>query len=269
MPKKTLKRIRTTVQTKFEDLQPDIWVRVRDIVFMLGAGSGIIVGILWLGGRFYASGYFARLGIPLYFLDFSIWEYGENYIITIIVNVITFIFDNFWAGVTEIIGLAIVFAILWFIQKRWRNLKIEKAFDVIYHLNKWVFAAVLPSLFILLILSFFSAYRQGDKDAGDNLTNARSVTVYSKAFLALPSPSVVVGANPDSSLYQFTGLHLLTYNSGKYYFFRDLEQDHKSCKPKQVFVIEDNGSINIVIDGTPATPLPCPAPPSAMPTSTP
>lgn len=266
MPKKVVTRLQIAVQGKHEDIQPDNWGKFRDFVVMLGAASGIFVGVLWLGGRFYAYGYYTRIGVPLYFLDFSIWEYGENYILTIFIGVMKFILDNFWMGVTEIIGLAIVFIILWVIQKLWKNLKIRKAFDVIERINKKFLMVLYIAAFFL---SFLSVYRQGDDDAYRSLIQARSVTVYSKEFLALDSPSIIMAPDQGSSLYKFSGLRLSTYNSGKYYLFRELEQDQASCKPQQVFVVTDNDSITLLIDGTPETPLPCSAPPSATVTPIP
>lgn len=228
------------------------WERVRDVIVTLGAASGILAGVLWMGGRFYAYGYFDRMNIPLYFLSFSAGEYAETYITSITGNILVF-FIHYAKFIPVILVAGLIFGIvIWAIQKRYKKLKIREAVDKVYNLNNRLL--VMLSL-VLFLLSFAAAYDGGNTAAYYMLTNSYPVTVYSKDLLSLGTPSVVSSSDNKSSLYEFTGLYLLTYNSGKYYFFKEL--DLTTCKPKDVYIASDNDLIGINITNAPSGTFKC------------
>lgn len=70
--------------------------------------------------------------------------------------------------------------------------------------------------------------------------------------MAAPPPSAS-GSAPTPFVYR--GYRLLTYNSGKYYFFKDL--DPSTCKPKQVYIVDEKQFIQV--NELPASPIvsPC------------
>jgi len=255
MPKRilsqTLKRSKLNMKEKPSEL-PSGWSKIRDLVVTLGTASGILTGVLWLGGRFYAFGYFSRLNIPIYFLNFLFGEYAENYILYNLVGLVTFIIKNFYVFAISILASSILaFLYLWITRKR-NKANVLNTVSRIENINNKFLTFVLVLVFLY---SFINAYRGGDLNASYVLDNRQSITVYSKDFLPLGMVSVITAPDQSSSLYEFTGLYLLTYNSGKYYFFKEL--DLTTCKPKDVYVISDTDSISVNISNITATSAIC------------
>jgi hypothetical protein len=267
MPKRilsqTLKRSKPNIRENSAE-QPSAWAKLRDSLVTLGAASGILTGILWLGGRFYAFGYFGRMTVPIYFLNFPFGEYAENYVIYTAVDIIKFISDHFSLFALEIILLALVMIVLGVIQKKYKELKIREAVLNFENLNNKLLVALSVLLFLY---SFLNAYRDGSNSAYYTLTHGQSVAVFSRDLLPLGTPSVVTAPNQNSSLYEFTGLYLLTYNSNKYYLFREL--DLTTCKPKEIYIISDNDSISANISNVLVTSFTCSDPPDITAISVP
>lgn len=253
MPKKilsqTLRRTRSLIINKLNEPQPNSWIKIKDFVVTLGAATGILAGVLWMGGRFYAYGYFERMNIPLYFLSFSTAEYAETYVTSIIGNIFSYISSNFQ---TIFIGIALAIVIgliLRVIQNRYKKLKIRETIEKIDRLNNR-FLVVFSC--ILFLLSFIAAYNNGSDAAYHAMTDSRSITIYSKDLLPLGTPSITTAPDQKSYLYEFTDLYLLTYNNGKYYLFSEF--DLTDCKPKRVYIISDSSSISVNMGNT--SPLP-------------
>ena len=238
-----LKRFRPPIGKDFRESQFSSWTRIKDFIVTFGAASGVLAGVLWMGGRFYAYGYFERIHIPLYFLSFSAGEYAETYVTSIFANIITYMIANFWQILIVIILVIAVSLVLSVIQSRFKKLKIHEAVITIDNIGHRLLAI---SFVMLLFLSFFIAYNNGNAAASHTLANGQSVTVYSTELLPLGSPSTLKTPVQNSSLYAFTDLYLLTYNNGKYYFFTEL--DLVTCKPKQVYVVPDSSVAGVKIN---------------------
>jgi len=103
---------------------------------------------------------------------------------------------------------------------------------------------VKSPIIYFLFLSFTDLYEQGE-NAGKQivLSQSHSVEVYSKENLPLGSASVLQDTTPP--LLRYDGLKLLTYNNGKYYLFREINSE--TCKPEQVFIIDNSENIHIVL----------------------
>lgn len=76
-------------------------LRFQDIVSIFSSLSGLIVGMLWIAGRYYMAAYFEAMNIPFSQINYSIWEYVGALIVLISV----------------IIGLAVTSTIHYFRKK--------------------------------------------------------------------------------------------------------------------------------------------------------
>ena len=131
MPKKilsqTLKRPKSLAQKDPGESQSSSWAKIKDFVVTLGAASGILAGVLWMGGRFYAYGYFERMNIPIYFLNFSSAEYAEVYLTSVVTKLIIPIISNFLAIAIGIVLALVAGIILRIAQRRYKKLKFKDA----------------------------------------------------------------------------------------------------------------------------------------------
>lgn len=239
----TLRRIQPGVDKRHNGDSSSSWIKIKDFLVTLAAVSGILASVLWIGGRFYAYGYFEQMNIPLYFLSFSPGEYAETYVISIIANIITYVFTHVFQLLIAIIFIFVAVLLLHAIQNRYKELKIREA---IYKIDSATQNLTILSIILLLLLSFMAAYNNGQTAANHSLAKSQPVTLYSKELLSSDVLKSTIVPNQDSSLYLTTGLYLLTYNNGKYYLFKEL--DPISCKPKHVFIIPDNELTSVIVE---------------------
>ena len=114
-----------------------------------------------------------------------------------------------------------------------------------------VFSMAIYFLYLLL-LAFIDINKTGQAIGRDAvLTKSYSIEIYSKEILPLGQ----VVSTTSSSLFQYSGLRLLTYNNGKYYLFRDV--DPVTCKPSLVFIINDSPSTYFVLGDISPIDAPC------------
>ena len=235
----TLKRAKLVIE---KNSSANSWGTIKDFVVTLGAASGIIGGVLWMGGRFFAYGYFERMNIPLYFLSFSAGEYTEVYLTTILLRIILFFTTNLPVFLSIIFLSLVTGIVLWLIQKRYKKLKLRDALVKIENINN---KSLIISLIVLFFTSFFVAYSSGDAAAQYSLMNSRAITVYSSDMLPLGTTLTAIETNQQDPLFEYTGLYLLTRNNGKYYLFREL--DAATCRPKQIYIVADSDLISVNI----------------------
>lgn len=247
----TLRRVKPIIEKSLNQQTPNSWHKIKDFVVTLGAATGILAGVLWMGGRFYAYGYFERMNIPIYFLSFSTAEYAETYVTSIVGNIVTYISSHFQMIILELILIIAVALILWLVQKRYKNIKIREAINKIEKISN---NFIIVGYIALFFLSFLQAYKNGADAAEYIIRNSQSISFYSKDLLPLKNSSTVIVSDQNDTLYEYTGFYLLTYNNGKYYFFREL--DITNCKPKQVYIIKDNDTISVNVENSFA-PLQC------------
>lgn len=229
----------------------------REAITILGGITGLIVALLWIAGRFYANGYFAEMNIPLYQINYSIWDYAE----LAWLRLVTYFFIAVSAPLFLLITCSIIFLILLFVlQKMLPKLIILATFQrlvaqITGFFNSYRILAVTGLIVIffycfLLLLTDIHAGGQAD-GLRAVLTGSYSVDVYSKEYLPMGPYDVVSG----TSMFHYGGLHLLIANGGKYYLFRDINP--ASCQPEQVYVINDIESIHLVFSELSLITTPC------------
>ncbi|MBI3172911.1 MAG: hypothetical protein HYZ25_04275 [Chloroflexi bacterium] len=236
----TLKHTKQAIDKGVNENVSSSWQRVKNFVVTLGTISGVLAGVLWLGGRFYAYGYFERMNIPIYFLAFTPGEYAEVYMTSVLSTIMIIIEANIWNILAVLVLIAFTALLLRLIQNIYKTLKIKEA---VLKLDKINQNFVIISTITFFLLTFFIAYNNGQAAANNILTESKSVTIYSNGDLLPIGDSTHVS---NSSLRMTSGLYLLTYNNEKYYFFREL--DPVSCKPIQVYIIPDNQLVSVVIE---------------------
>jgi hypothetical protein len=236
---------------------------IQAAVTVLGGITGILVAVLWVSGRFYAAAYFNAMNIPPFQITYSIWEYAEASWLLLILYILSKIYQPVLLTVTIVLT---VILLIWMLQRIFPKLKIERALQLINaQIQKFwqsiQYALILllgAYLFYILLLTFIDIKAAGWND-GKNivLEKSRAVEVFSKDFLPLGQGRVVPDTSP--AVIQYDGLRLLTFNNEKYYLFRDV--DPATCKPVQVFVINNSPNIQVVLgDVSPVDP-PCPVTP--------
>lgn len=220
----------------------------QEALTIFGGLTGLIVAILWQAGRFYVSGFYRAMNIPPFQITFSIWEYAEvswfrllAYIATTLALPI-FIITLGYAGI-------FLFA---FLLEKITRLKLADAIDQIFSLTRKIWGRAKSSIIavsLLLVLSFLTAsfiqlYNYGKLDGQRTiLSKSHTVEIFSNEALPIGSSTIYKNTNPP--LFHYSNLILLTFNSGKYYLFSDI--DPTTCKPKQVFIIRETEDIHVVL----------------------
>ena len=230
MNKKVLKRIRPRNVHIFIE-QPSTLFTPRigekrlfnslgELVGLVSAGAGIFVALLYVAGRSFASGYFSAMNIPDYQVSFSVWEYGA------VAWFPLFIYPP---------AIIVLCRLLWNWLSKKIGLKLIKGFDL---------ALVLLILLVIFTLQFVEQWGEGT-GRFNVLENAAQVELVSATPMLLDGVSVVtekVGVQQYQH-YVYKGFHLLTFNGGKYYLFKEI--DPATCKPLQVFIINDDKSVQV------------------------
>jgi len=240
---------------------------IQEAVTILGGITGFIVAILWLGGRAYMAGYFSAMNIPSFQINFSIWEYAEASWQRLIFYFLSKIYTPL-VLITSIFLIVVLSAIV--LQRVFPNLKIADAVKniglPIKNLRSNIKSALVLSLAIyflyLLLVAFIDINKTGQLIGRDTvLTKSHAIEIYSKESLPLGSGQIISNTSPP--LIHYTGLRLLTNNNGKYYLFRDV--DPVTCKPSQVFIINDSPGTYFVLGDISRIHAPCVGTSSVLP----
>jgi hypothetical protein len=238
--------------------------RIKDIVGIISTVAGVFVVLLWLAGRAYATGYFSAMNIPSYHVSFSVWEYAEVSWLPLVLYVIA----------TIVIGsvvLGIVFALInklfscWTHRKqemrRKRTSKVPSSLTLPVTKMLWTaFIALIGGLLLYLVLFSLDLVNLVGQKIGRQtvLHGSNLVQIVSDSPLDLGKQATLLD-NSGSNIpapFVYDGLRLLTYNNGKYYLFRDI--DPATCKPKQVYIINDDHYIQANLLPAPPSSLYCP-----------
>lgn len=236
----------------------DLAISLRDMIALLSAGAGVLTALIYLSGRYYAGGYFGAMNIPSYQVSFSLWEYGEVvwlpvslYIFTMMIvsGVLWGIGYAIWDGLVTPVARKLtgwVQDVAWG-QQPGRRLpgigpRAEMAFSIAGLGLGLLCFAVIVFLSLQLMLEF-------GKSLGTRAVLQTSPRAELVSAVPLPMEKVriitnsIAGVGEVNSFYAYSDLHLLTYNNGKYYLFRDI--DPTTCRPEQVFVINADQDIQI------------------------
>jgi hypothetical protein len=224
---------------------------LRDLIGLIGAGAGISTALLYLAGRSYASGYFQAMNIPSYQVSFSMWEYGE-------VAWLPLILYPIWMIVTTgllmgVFGWIIdIFSPLFKRLLIWLKNKIKlPSMDLpeISRETKFWFSVAKHAMFLILLLGLvvftLNFVRMFGQFNGRLHITALSVPVEISSSTPLPldanNLSPITSSGQDFFIYK--DLYLLTMNEGKYFLFKEIDQE--TCKPIKVYVIEGNKTLQV------------------------
>jgi hypothetical protein len=234
-------------------------INIQGLITVLGGITGIIVAILWTAGRFYAAGYFGAMNIPAFQINFSVWEYAE----VAWLKLIFYFLNRIYPIVLLLAIVPLATLILAFLLQRiFRRLKlIDAANKIVSRFGRLRSAISYIAVFTIIVIfsyvllqAFVDINRSGQFEGKEVvLSSSYAVQVYSKDYLPLGPPKVIT--NTTSTLMEYNGLRLLTFNNGKYYLFRDI--DPVTCKPSQVFVVTDSPNIVLVFSAIAPIDTPC------------
>lgn len=219
----------------------------RDMVGVISAGAGIFTALLYLTGRYYASGYFSAMNIPSYQVNFSIWEYGEVAWLPLllfpatIMIVSIILIQPLQKAESWISGK--ISELLMFINSTLDPERSKPTKKNNVNLLK-KFANSFPVFFALVILT--TAILQSAASFG--AFNGRwAVLLFSPRAEIVSEKLLSVGAMPEpignGAPFVYKGFHLLVFNNGKYYLFNEI--DPNTCKPLKVYVIDSSHLVQI------------------------
>ncbi|MGB1253945.1 MAG: hypothetical protein ACPG8W_25275, partial [Candidatus Promineifilaceae bacterium] len=209
--------------------------------------------VVILGGlsRYFVAGYFSAMNIPLYRLQFPLWEYLE-----VAWKPLLEIF--FWLLVIhiilEIMGSWVLSTItnrpfLTHIQKtitEW--LERHFSFSVKWFAKHSVTKS-LVTLIILYFLIFINGFHTLIFQHGES--RGRSVLLDKSPMVGFTSTAQLDTSNINlvsEGIYQYDSLYLLTYNQQDYFFFEEL--DPETCQPDAVFIVNSNELAQVTIHST-------------------
>lgn len=226
---------------------------LREIVSLVSAGAGIFAALLYLAGRNYAAGYFEAMNIPSYQVSFSMWEYGEAAWLPLLLYPISMVV------VTGLLmgGINRIFDILSPLFRRfgaWLKAKIKVRLPTLNLPEtsletKFWFSIAKRAFFFLLLVSvvvFTLQFVYGFGQINGRLhieQFAKSIEIISTNPLPLDENNLLPVPSSGQDYFIYEGLHLLTVNNGKYYLFKEI--DPVTCKPAKVYVIENQGALQI------------------------
>jgi hypothetical protein len=235
--------IRAHLLPKAESLQQNTGISFKEILTMLASSTGILAALFWLGGRFFAAGYFESMSIPLYMLTFSVGEYGEQYFVSVLLFMIL-LGRLFWKNIVLILTVALVFLLLTvligflgsFLFKKFKIVK-ENATRASSKTADVLGKIFITLIFFLILLATFDFTHTFGKLNGLNyvLSNSQAITLYSKEPIGeLASFSIIPGTGIPP-LHKYSGLRLLTLNSGKYYLYQAVNPE--TCLPQEIYIV--------------------------------
>jgi len=225
--------------------------KTKEYLNLIIGYSGIFLALLWITGRAFASGYFDAMNVPIYLVNFSIYEYAENTWNTIAILIVLIII-SFCIIYYAIEGLIMLLEkyIFPLIRRIISSLKIHLKMDYKEKpINKTIIDILKISLIITEIIILISILQFIEIDFGEyvgrNVVNGSSMNVgiESEIPLGIGTPEIINNDGQNIPLYYYTGLRLLTFNSNKYYVFTNI--DPITCKPQKVFIIDNANLVKI------------------------
>lgn len=237
---------------------------LREWIGVIVTATGIFSTLFYLAGRSFASGYFSAMNIPSFQVSFSLWEYGEvGWIPMLLYPIGMFaIAGLFWGGFYSIRDLTTplrnwlfnVFAclkqsILSFFSKYLKiklpSIKLpvwSREALISFQLVKYSINILFVLLFVYMTLKFVSFWGESNGIIFV-LNRSQQVEILSTNIIPLDNSGIIAPQKNSDGTYIYQGFHLLTYNDGKYYLFREI--DRKTCKPIKVYIIDANPNIHV------------------------
>lgn len=224
---------------------------LRETIAFVSAGASLFVVLFYLAGRSFSSGYFDAMNIPLYLLNFSLWEYAEVGGLGLFLVVFGLV------AVASLFAWVLYTIEHWFVI-RFRNKSADKgniksaSSSSPAELNKDARLSIQIFIFTVIcfaVFLFFSYALTVVSDFGEHvgqvfvLENSSKVELVSASPLALDDNTLAPSKASGQDTYIYQGFRLLTFNEGKYYLFKEI--DPISCKPLKVYIIPAEKDIQI------------------------
>jgi hypothetical protein len=225
---------------------------LRETLTLVSAGASVFVVLFYLAGRSFTGGYFGVMNIPIYMVSFSLLEYGE------VAWIPLFLFP-----LLIIIGLSsFIFAVFVLRDLLWPPLArlLEKTAhkkggkQYVLHFPKisketqrsslaLIWASVV-FLVMVMILSMMTLTDAAGRKAGQNtVLHSQKVELISTIPLSLDDNALAPVKASRQDYYIYKGFHLLTFNDGKYYLFKEI--DPVTCKPLKVYIVNPEKALQI------------------------
>lgn len=242
-----------TEQNSLKETKRGVFSPLKDAVGIISAGAGLFAAILYLAGRSYAAGYFEEMNIPVYQVTFSMWEYGEvawlplllyPIVLTIVSSFLMGIFSRLLDFLSPLLRRAVT----------WLKTQVKVRFPTIYlpvvsRETQFWFSVSKRASFVLLLLglviftlNFIHSFGQINGRA--HVTTASTpVEVVSTIPLSLDENKLPITSSSGADFYVYTELYLLTVNQGKYFFFKEIDQE--TCRPAKIYVVESNQTLQM------------------------
>jgi len=228
----------------------------RERFGLLISATGYIAALLWFGGRVYATGYFSAMNLHLYMFNFSIWEYGEQYLWSLII-LLSLLGRDILQQLFIFLGGVCIFTFIIVLIRKWRPELVAKNFlrVILKSFLGSLSWALVSGLLLVFLISIWFARDLGARNGLDYVTlKSNSVILYSKDPVIFET-DIKMDKVADSGIFRTSGLRLLTYNAGKYYFYTKV--DPYSCNPEKVYVVDDSKILSLDLSkGTPFD-VPC------------
>ncbi len=254
--KKTPDNTPQKIESPENNSKPRPLESLREMIGLVSAGAGIFSALPYLAGRSFASGYFSAMNIPNYQVSFSLWEYGEVAWIPLLLYTIGMMtLSGFLGGVLNIIldwlSPSIVRFLSWLKNKitirspRFRFPESSRETKLWFAVSKNSFSLLVLMGLVILTLQFVSDFGKLNGQL-HILEGSAQLEIISSIPIVLDDSNPVSVQLSGQDYYVFKSFHLLTFNDGKYYLFKEI--DPVTCKPSKVYVInaEQNLQVNLL-----------------------
>jgi hypothetical protein len=213
----------------------------------------VFVALLYVAGRSYANGYFTAMNIPEYLISFSLWEYGAAAWIPLFLYPVGIIALSglIWGIFNTIVDWTSPLRVRiwdWLSQKVTFKLpalhlpKLSHETKLWFLVTKYAFRLLL--LIVLVTLTLMVVNWSGEVIGKTQvLEHSARVELVTNVPMALDDSNLIASQPDVENLYIYKGFHLLTFNAGKYYLFKEV--DPVTCKPVKVYVIDSVQSLQV------------------------
>jgi hypothetical protein len=226
---------------------------LREFIGLISAGASIFAALLYLAGRSYAAGYFEAMNIPSYQVSFSMWEYGEvAWLPLLLYPVGMIVITGFLMGginrIFDFLSPLIQRFIVWLKAKIMVRLPALNLPESSRETKFWFSIAKRAFFFLLLVsLVVFTlqfVYGFGQINGRLHITELSApVEISSSTPLPLDANNLSPITSSGQDFFIYKDLYLLTMNEGKYFLFKEIDQE--TCKPIKVYVIEGNKTLQV------------------------
>jgi hypothetical protein len=212
----------------------------KEAVAIWGGLAGLLVAVMWILGRAYARGYFEdAMGIPLYHLKFSTWEYGEPAWLILLVEGVVILLS----------GISLSFVVD-FVYSRIRMPEMIRQSQLIQRLKKPLAVSIVFVVPLILTILFQESARKVGADMGYRVVTEKGIELdlVSNTPLQLGSSKTLSNTivSETDSLFSYQDYRLLTFNEGRYFVFQQV--DYATCRPKHIYIIDEDQLVQVKME---------------------